>query len=83
MFEGLNGKYSSTSVNNLVKKYIGKQYSVHWLRHIAITHVINSQFSLPQAKLYSRHKSDNSIHFYYHYDNNLFNEIRKKVNIAS
>lgn len=75
LFEGLNGKYSSTSVNNLVKKYIGKQYSIHWLRSLGITYLINKNYSLPKVKLFSRHKSDNSVHFYYHYDKNTFNEL--------
>lgn len=84
LFEGTNGKYSKSSVNNLIKKYIGKEYSIHWLRHLAITYVINNKFSLPRAKLFSRHKSDSAIQFYYHYDKNTFDEIRETMDqIAS
>jgi len=79
LFEGVNGKYSKTSVNYLVKKYIGEQYSIHWLRHLGITYVINNNFSLPKAKLFSRHKSDSAIQFYYHYDENSFNELRQSL----
>lgn len=73
------GKYSKTSVNNLVKKYIGKEYSIHWLRHLGITYIINKNYSLPKAKLFSRHKSDSAIQFYYHYDENSFNELRQSL----
>lgn len=79
LFEGVNGKYSKSSVNSIVKKYIGKQYSIHWLRHVAITYIINKKYSLPQVKLFSRHKSDSAVHFYYHYDNSTFNELRNTI----
>lgn len=79
LFEGLSGKYSKSSVNKLVKKYIGKEYSIHWLRHLSITYIINQKYSLPQAKLFSRHKSDSAIQFYYHYDNTTFNELRTSI----
>lgn len=84
LFEGVNEKYSKTSVNNVVKKYIGKKYSAHWLRHLSITHVISKNIPLPKAKLFSRHKSDSAIAFYYHYDKNTFKEIRSVISeIAS
>lgn len=84
LFEGVNGKYSKSSVNKLVKKHIGNQYSIHWLRHCAITYVINKNLTLPKVKLFSRHKSDSAVHFYYHYDENSFEELRKTIdNIAS
>jgi integrase len=77
LFEGqYGGKYSASSVNKIVKKYIGSQYSIHWLRHLAITYVINKNMPMPKVKLFSRHKSDNAVHFYYHYDDNTFNETR-------
>lgn len=79
LFEGINGKYSKTSVNNIVKKYIGQNYSAHWLRRVAITYVINKNIPLPKVKLFSRHKSNASIEFYYHYDNSTFNEIRQEL----
>lgn len=79
LFEGLNGKYSASSVNKLVKKYIGAKYSIHWLRHLSITYIINQKYSLPQAKLFSRHKSDSAIRFYYHYDKTIFDDIRNSV----
>lgn len=79
LFEGVKCKYSKTSVNQIVKKYIGKQYSIHWLRHLAITYVINNGYSLPQAKLFSRHKSDSAIHFYYNYDETIFNQLKDSI----
>jgi integrase len=83
LFEGMfRDQYSPSSVNNLVKKYLGNKYSAHWLRHIAITYIINQKYSLPQTKLYSRHKSDSSVHFYYHYDESLLNDIRKSIEAA-
>lgn len=83
LFEGTNGMYSKSSINNLVKKYIGSSYSAHSLRHIAITHVINKNIPLPKAKLFSRHKSNTSIEFYYHYDDNTFNELRDTMNFKT
>lgn len=83
LFEGQNEKYSKTSVNKIVKKYIGKQYSIHTLRHLAITYIINKGYSLPKAKLFSRHKSDSAIHFYYHYDKSVYNELRTEIDNIS
>lgn len=83
LFEGLNGKYSKTSVNNLVKKHIGNKYSAHWLRKVAITHLINKNIPLHKTKLFSRHRSDNAVAFYYHYDNNTFDELREVVSSLS
>lgn len=79
LFEGANGQYSKTSVTKLVKKYIGEKYSPHWLRKVAITYVINKNISMPKAKLFSRHKSDSSINYYYSYDNKTFDELRNVI----
>lgn len=84
LFEGLNGRYSKTSVTNLIKTHIGSDYSPHWMRHLIITHIVNKNIAMPKAKLFSRHKSDSSIAFYFHYDNKTLNELRDVVeDIAS
>ena len=81
LFEGVTEKkYSASSVNKIVKKNIGNQYSAHWLRAIAITYLINQKEPLHRTKLFSRHKSDKSISWYYHYDKNTINEIRELMN---
>lgn len=80
LFEGSVGKYSKSSVTNIVKNNIGKEYSPHWLRKVAITYVINKNIPMPKAKLFSRHKSDSAIAFYYHYDNSTFDELRGLMN---
>ena len=41
IFEGPNGKYSESSINKIIKKHIGERYSAHWMRHLAITYIIN------------------------------------------
>jgi integrase len=77
LFEGLSGKYSKSSVNKLIKRYVGEKYSAHTMRHLAITYIINENTPLPKAKIFSRHKSNSAIEYYYHYDNSTFTELRR------
>ncbi len=82
IFEGINGKYSKTSINKIIKRHIGEKYSAHWMRHLSITCIINKNISLPKAKIFSRHKANSSIEFYYHYDEKLMIELRDCIEDA-
>lgn len=81
LFEGSGGKYSKTSVVKIVKKHIGEKYSPHWLRKVAITHIINNNIPMPKAKIFSGHKSDSSIGYYYSYSNETLDELRSIMEI--
>ena len=57
MFEGqADNLYSGTSLNNIVKKYIGKEYHFHNLRHSAATHWLDSGVQLPYIQEMLRHE---------------------------
>lgn len=57
LFEGQSGnKYSGTSLNKLIKKYIGKEYHFHNIRHSTATHLINKGIDISFIQKLLRHK---------------------------
>ena len=57
LFEGqFNNLYSGTSLNNLVKKYIGNEYHFHNLRHSFSTHLHDNGVSLKYIQEMLRHE---------------------------
>lgn len=51
-----NNVYSGTSLNNLVKKYIGYEYHFHNLRHSCFTHLLNKGTDISYIQKLARHK---------------------------
>jgi integrase/recombinase XerD len=65
LFNGQNSlRYSSTSCNKIIKKYIGNQYHFHQLRHSTATHLHESGVSLLDIQNLLRHESSKSTEIY-------------------
>lgn len=70
LFEGAHGKYSASSVNKIIKKYIGEQCHAHILRHAFCTYMIDKDTNIKRLKNMTGHKSDASLEWYYQYTEN-------------
>ena len=58
LFNGQNSlQYSSGSCNKIVKKYLGKQYHMHQLRHSCFTHLLESGVDLRIIQSIAGHNS--------------------------
>jgi integrase len=67
LFEGVNGKYSSTSVNKMIKSIYGDKCHAHIFRHLFVTYMINKGVNIKKLKQITGHKSDRSLEWYYVY----------------
>lgn len=58
LFEGQNedNQYSPTSLNKLVKKYFGKEYHFHNIRHSTATHLLDKGVDISFIQKLLRHK---------------------------
>lgn len=59
-------KYSSSSYNNVVKKYLGEEYSSHSLRHSSATTMLENGTPLPIIKELLGHNSIKTTEIYTH-----------------
>ena len=65
LFNGQNSlKYSATSCNKIIKRYVGDQYHFHQLRHSTATHLHESGVSLLNIQNLLRHESPKSTEIY-------------------
>lgn len=71
VFEGQKkGKYSSTSVNNIVKRHqdrIGKDIWPHLFRHSIATHMINGGVNVLEIMRFLGHNDIKTTEYYYQY----------------
>jgi len=75
LFNGQFGiKYSSSSCNKLVKKYISKDAYMHLLRHSSFTYLLESGTDLRVIQSIAGHNSSKTTEIYTHISKNLLNK---------
>lgn len=78
LFEGSPfKKYSNSSVNSIIKKHFGKQYSCHDFRRYYITYMIDNNVNPDKLSPQIGHLSRRSIDHYYRYSNK---SIEREIN---
>ncbi|MDA3867745.1 MAG: tyrosine-type recombinase/integrase [Salinivirgaceae bacterium] len=68
-------QYSSTSCNNIVKKYLGENYHFHLLRHSCFTHLLESGTDLRLIQTIAGHKSSKTTEIYTHVSRSMLQNI--------
>jgi integrase/recombinase XerD len=68
-------QYSSTSCNNIVKKYLGENYHFHLLRHSCFTHCLESGTDLRLIQTIAGHKSSKTTEIYTHVSRSMLQNI--------
>ena len=76
LFNGQFGvKYSKTSCNQIVKKYLGKDYHFHTLRHSCFTTLLESGTDIRIIQKIAGHQSIKTTEIYTHVSKNLLSNI--------
>lgn len=76
LFNGQNSlKYTPSSCNNLVKKYIGKQYHFHLLRHSCFTNLVDENVNLRVIQKIAGHSSSRTTEIYTHVSSNTIKNV--------
>ena len=68
-------QYSTTSCNQLVKQYLGKEYHFHLLRHSCFTSLLESGTDLRIIQKLAGHSSSKTTEIYTHVSKNILNKI--------
>lgn len=65
LFNGQNSlKYTPTSCNKIVKKYLGEQYHFHLLRHATFTHLTDQGVDIRAIQKLAGHQSSRTTEIY-------------------
>lgn len=76
MFNGQNTpKYSSTSCNKIVKKYLGEDYHFHMLRHSAFTNLTEQGVDIRVIQKLAGHSSSKTTEIYTQVSKNVLNSL--------
>ena len=76
LFKGqFGGRYSTTSCNQIVKKYLGKSFHFHQLRHSSATALLEQGVDLRIIQKILGHKSSKTTEIYTHVSTALLNQV--------
>lgn len=68
-------KYSSTSCNKIVKKYLGNEYHFHLLRHSCFTNLTEQNVDIRSIQSLAGHTSSKTTEIYTHVSKNLLQKL--------
>jgi len=80
LFNGQNSlKYSHTSCNKIVKKYLGEQYHFHQLRHSSFTSLLEAGTDLRIIQKIAGHQNVKSTEIYTHVSNQTLSKVNLPI----